>query len=87
MEALEKAVRDSGVSFEDFKQKIKEDLISQEVERDEVGAEPAADGQGRTGLLRRAQAGVCPAGTVTAERDPDSYAGGRDRRASGAGQG
>jgi peptidyl-prolyl cis-trans isomerase SurA len=37
MEALEKAVRDSGVSFEDFKSNIKNSVISQEVVRDEVG--------------------------------------------------
>ena len=36
MEALEKAVRDSGMAFEDFKEKIREDVITQEVERDEV---------------------------------------------------
>jgi peptidyl-prolyl cis-trans isomerase SurA len=37
MEALEKAVRDSGVSFEDFKANIKNSVITQEVVRDEVG--------------------------------------------------
>src|ERR1017187_6717306 len=31
MDALDKAVRDSGMSVEDFKQKIKEDVITQEV--------------------------------------------------------
>jgi parvulin-like peptidyl-prolyl isomerase len=36
MDALDKAVRDSGMSVEDFKQKIKEDVITQEVIRDEV---------------------------------------------------
>jgi peptidyl-prolyl cis-trans isomerase SurA len=36
MDALDKAVRDSGMSVEDFKQKIKEDVITQEVVRDEV---------------------------------------------------
>jgi peptidyl-prolyl cis-trans isomerase SurA len=37
MEALEKAVRDSGISFEDFKSNIKNQVITQEVVRDEVG--------------------------------------------------
>ena len=37
MEDLEKAVRESGVSFEDFKSNIKNSVISQEVVRDEVG--------------------------------------------------
>jgi len=36
MDALDKAVRDSGMSVEDFKEKIKEDVITQEVVRDEV---------------------------------------------------
>lgn len=36
MEALEKAVRESGLSFEDYKAKIKNDIIIQQVERDEV---------------------------------------------------
>jgi peptidyl-prolyl cis-trans isomerase SurA len=36
MDALDKAVRDSGMSVEDFKQKIKEDVITQEVIRNEV---------------------------------------------------
>ena len=36
MEALEKAVRESGTSFEDFKAKIKNDLVTQQVIRDEV---------------------------------------------------
>ena len=37
MEALEKAVRDSGISFEDFKANIKNSVITQQVVRDEVG--------------------------------------------------
>ena len=37
MEDLEKAVRDSGVSVEDFKSNIKNSIITQEVVRDEVG--------------------------------------------------
>ena len=36
MEELEKAVRESGTSYEDFKAKIKNDLITQQVIRDEV---------------------------------------------------
>ena len=36
MEALEKAVRESGVSYEDFKAKIKNQVIAQQVIRDEV---------------------------------------------------
>src|SRR6185312_12241920 len=36
MEALEKAVRASGISFEDFKAKIKNDIITRQVIRDEV---------------------------------------------------
>lgn len=36
MEALEKAVRESGTSFEDFKAKIANSIISQEVVREEV---------------------------------------------------
>jgi peptidyl-prolyl cis-trans isomerase SurA len=36
MEDLEKAVRQSGLSYEDFKQNIKNGIIQQEVERDEV---------------------------------------------------
>ena len=37
MDALEKAVRESGVSYEDFKSNIKNSIITQEVVRDEVG--------------------------------------------------
>jgi peptidyl-prolyl cis-trans isomerase SurA len=37
MEDLEKAVRQSGVSYEDFKSNIKNSIITQEVVRDEVG--------------------------------------------------
>jgi peptidyl-prolyl cis-trans isomerase SurA len=37
MEDLEKAVRQSGVSYEDFKSNIKNGIITQEVVRDEVG--------------------------------------------------
>ena len=37
MEELEKAVRESGTSYEDFKAKLANDLISSEVVRDEVG--------------------------------------------------
>jgi peptidyl-prolyl cis-trans isomerase SurA len=37
MEDLEKAVRESGVSVEDFKSNIKNSIITQEVVRDEVG--------------------------------------------------
>jgi peptidyl-prolyl cis-trans isomerase SurA len=36
MEALEKAVRESGVSYEDFKAKIKNQIIASQVVRDEV---------------------------------------------------
>jgi len=37
MEALEKAVRESGISYEDFKAAKRNDIIINEVERDEVG--------------------------------------------------
>ena len=37
MEDLEKAVRDSGVSLEDYKAHLKNEIIMQRVERDEVG--------------------------------------------------
>jgi peptidyl-prolyl cis-trans isomerase SurA len=37
MEALEKAVRDSGLSFEDFKEGIKNQIITQQVVGEEVG--------------------------------------------------
>jgi peptidyl-prolyl cis-trans isomerase SurA len=37
MEALEKAVEQQGLSFEDFKQQIKDQVITQQVVRDEVG--------------------------------------------------
>ena len=37
MEALEKAAEQQGVSFEDFKQQIKNQVITQQVVRDEVG--------------------------------------------------
>jgi peptidyl-prolyl cis-trans isomerase SurA len=36
MEALEKAVRESGITYEDFKAKLRNDLISQQVVREEV---------------------------------------------------
>ena len=42
MEDLEKAVRESGVSFEDFKAAKKNDIIRQEVVRDEVGRRTAS---------------------------------------------
>ncbi len=37
MEALEKAAEQQGVSFEDFKQNIRNSVITQQVVRDEVG--------------------------------------------------
>lgn len=37
MEDLEKAVRQSGISYEDFKANIKNSIVTQEVVRDEVG--------------------------------------------------
>src|SRR5208283_2279881 len=37
MEDLEKAVRESGISYEDFKANIKNRIITQQVVRDEVG--------------------------------------------------
>jgi peptidyl-prolyl cis-trans isomerase SurA len=37
MEALEKAVRDSGISFEDWKAGIRDDVITQQVVSEEVG--------------------------------------------------
>jgi peptidyl-prolyl cis-trans isomerase SurA len=37
MEALQKAAEQQGVSFEDFKQRIRDQVISQQVVRDEVG--------------------------------------------------
>ena len=37
MEALEKAIREQGISFEDWKASIKNSVITQEVVRDEVG--------------------------------------------------
>ncbi len=37
MEALEKAVRESGISYEDYKSNITNSVITQEVVRDEVG--------------------------------------------------
>lgn len=38
MEALEKAAADQGISFEDFKQHIRDQLIRQQVVRDQVGS-------------------------------------------------
>ena len=37
MDALEKAVSESGVSYEDFKANMRNSVITQEVVRDEVG--------------------------------------------------
>ena len=37
MEALQRAAEQQGVSFEDFKQKIRDQILSQEVVRDQVG--------------------------------------------------
>ena len=37
MEALQRAAEQQGVSFEDFKQKIRDQIVSQEVVRDQVG--------------------------------------------------
>ncbi len=37
MEDLEKAAKDQGVSFEDFKANIRNQIVTQEVMRDQVG--------------------------------------------------
>jgi peptidyl-prolyl cis-trans isomerase SurA len=45
MEDLEKAVREQGISYEDFKSNIRNSIVSQEVVRDEVGRKLALNGK------------------------------------------
>ena len=45
MEELERAVRESGISYEDFKESIKDQIIQQEVVRDEVGRKLSLTGK------------------------------------------
>jgi hypothetical protein len=65
MEDLEKAAKEQGVSFEDFKANIRNGIITQEVMREEVGKQDSVHARRGRALLRAAQAGVCAAG----ERD------------------
>jgi peptidyl-prolyl cis-trans isomerase SurA len=57
MEALQKAAEQQGVSYEDFKQRIREQVITSQVVRDEVGRRLNLTHAGR-GLLRGAREGV-----------------------------
>ena len=62
LEDLEKAAKEQGVSFEDFKANIRNGIITQDVMRQEVGARDPVHSRRGGALLRAAQAGVCAAG-------------------------
>ena len=79
MEDLEKAVRQSGISYEDFKANIKNSIITQKVVGQEVGQTLRLTAKQEQAYYEAAQAGVRTAGAGAAERDPGADAGGRDR--------
>ena len=58
IEDLEKAAKDQGVSFEDFKANIRNGIITQEVMRQEVGSDDPVHSRRGRALLRAAQAGL-----------------------------
>ena len=55
MEDLEKAAQAQGVSFEDFKQNLKNSILTQKVIQQEVGGAHQRDAAGNPGVLRPAQ--------------------------------
>ncbi len=89
MEDLEKAARQQGVSFEDFKANIRNGILTQQVVRDEVGRHlQMTQGQEQAYYDAHKQ-GVRSAGAGAAERDPCSHACRcqRSRGRAGAGEG
>ncbi len=89
IEDLEKAAKEQGVSFEDFKANIRNQIITQEVMRQEVGDAYPDDARRGGAVLRGAQAGLRAAGERAAERDSDlhGYSGNRRSSQGGGGQG
>ena len=80
LEDLEKAAQEQGVSYEDFKANIRNQIITQEVMRQEVGRKISLHSRRGAALLRGAQAGLCAAGERAAERDSDLHRHRRRRR-------
>ncbi len=70
MDALEAAAKQQGVSFEDFKQHIRERVITQQVIGQEVYRKVNITQGDLQRFLRRSQSGVRSAGVCAAERDP-----------------
>ena len=67
MEDLEKAATSQGISFEDFKQNLKNQIITQQVISREVGSRMNVEQGGIAAILRRAQEPDGAAGTDPAE--------------------
>ena len=59
MEDLEKAAKEQGVSFEDFKANIRNQIITQSVMRDQVGRKIAPTPARFSGISRRTSRNMC----------------------------
>ena len=59
MEDLEKAAKEQGVSFEDFKANIRNQIITQSVMRDQVGRKIAPTPARFSGISRRTSRIMC----------------------------
>ena len=75
IEDLEKAAKEQGVSFEDFKANIRNQIITQEVMRQEVGEHIQMTPGEVERYYEAAQAGLRAAGERAVERDSDLDAG------------
>ena len=71
IEDLEKAAKEQGVSFEDFKANIRNRIITQEVMREQVGRKIQFTPGEVQRYFEAAQAGLCAAGKRSPERDSD----------------
>ncbi len=71
MEELEKAATAQGISYEDFKQNMRNQIVTQKVIGEEVGSHLNITTDEQTEILRTAQERNGAAGDDQAERDPD----------------
>ena len=76
MEDLEKAAEAQGISFEDFKQNLKNNIITQRVIGQEVGGHITVTSR-NPAILRSAQERDGAPGAGTAERNPGVHSTGR----------
>ena len=74
MEDLEKAAQAQGISFEDFKQNMKNNILTQRVIGQEVGGHITVTQSGDSAVLRPAQDRDGASRTGAAERNPDLHA-------------